>query len=136
MASLEDAISSKDPEEIKSKRSSIQGMMTKLQKSLGKLLLRSEGKFEHDKIKRLRVQQENTKLKRLEESFDEIHQAYLHYRDEGKDEPEESSLLEKEDQHYEEVIDKLYEILQLYEDYEESYKIHKASQHDPELAKK
>ena len=98
MASLEDAISSEDPKVIKNKRSSIQGMMNKLQNSLRKLPTKSEDKFDHDKIKRLRVQQEHTKLKRLEENFDEIHQAFLHYREEGKDEPEESSILEKEDQ--------------------------------------
>ena len=94
---MEDAISSADPLVIKNKRSAIQGMMMKLQKSLVKLLLKSGSKFEHDQIKRLRVQQEHTKLKKLEESFDEIHQAYLHYREKGKDEPEEISLFEKED---------------------------------------
>ena len=111
-------------------------MMTKLQKSLGNLLLKSGSKFEHAKIKRLRVQQEHTKLKKLEESFDEIHQAYLDCREEDEDESEESAQLEKEDQHYEEVIEKLYEILQLYADYEESYASYKAAQPDPNLAKK
>ena len=136
MASLEDAISSGDPNVIKKKRISIQGMMTKLQKSLGNLLIKSGSKFEHDKIKRLQVQQKHAKLKRLEESFDEIHQAYLDCRDEAEDSIEESSQLEKEDQHCEEVIDKMYEVLQLYADYEESYSIYKAAHRDPNLAKK
>ena len=111
-------------------------MMRKLQKSIGILLQKSEGKFEHGKIKRLRVQQEHAKLKKLEESFDEIHQAYLDCIDVAEDEPGESALLEKEDEHYEEVIDKLYETLQLYADYQEDYKIFKAAQPDPNLAKK
>ena len=77
---------------IKKKRSSIQGMMTKLQKSIGILLQKSGGKLEHAKVKRLRVQQEHAKLKKLEESFDEMHHAYLHCRDEAKDEPGESAI--------------------------------------------
>ena len=48
------------------------------------------------------------KLKRLEESFDEIHQAYLHYRDVGKDKT----------------------------DYVESFKVYGAVQPDPDPAKK
>ena len=48
-------------------------MMKNIQKSLGKLLARSACMFDHDKIERLQVQQAQVKLKRLEESFDEIH---------------------------------------------------------------
>ena len=82
-------------------------MMTKLQKSLGILLQKSEGKFERGKIKLLRVQQEHAKLKKPQDRFDQIHQAYLDCEDEAEDEPGESARLEKEDQHYEEVIYKL-----------------------------
>jgi hypothetical protein len=70
MASLEDVISSRDPKVIKKKRSPIQGMIPKLQKSLGILLKKSEGKFERGKIKLLRVQQEHAKLKKPQDRFD------------------------------------------------------------------
>ena len=70
---MENVISSEDPKLIKKKKSSIQGMMKNIQKSLGKLLARSACMFDHNKIERLQVQQAQVKLKRLEESFDEIH---------------------------------------------------------------
>ena len=44
--------------------------------------------------------------------------------------------MEEQQQHYEQVINKLYESLQLFADYEESFKIYKAAQPDPDLAKK
>ena len=99
-------------------------MMINIQKSLGKLLSRTAGKFDHDKIKRLQVQQVQVKLKRLEENFDEIHQAYLHFREVGKDKSEETALVEEQEKYYEEVMNELYESLQLYADYEESFKIY------------
>ena len=136
MASFEEAISSEDPEVIKKKRSTIQGMMTNLCKRLGKLLTKSGGKFDHDKIKRFSVQRDQADLEKLLESFKHLHGAYLHYRDVGKDESEEESLVEKQEQHYDEVVDKIYESLQLYADYEESYKANKAAQPDPDIAKK
>ena len=73
-------------------------------------------------------------LKKLEESFEMLHQAYQEYRAPGKDATEEAELVEKQDQHYFEVIDKIYESLQLVAEYEKSYEIYQASQPDPELA--
>ena len=51
-----------------------------------------------------------------EENFDEIYQDYLHYREVGKDETKETALVEEQEQHYEEVMNKQYESLQLYTD--------------------
>lgn len=136
MSSLEEAISSGDPDVIKKRRSTIQGGMTKIQNRLGKLLQRSAGKFDHDRIKRLNVQGDHADLKKLFESFKMIDEAYQHYRAAGKDEPEEVALVKKQEEHYDEVVDKVYESLQLVADYEESYHLLKASQPDPDLAKK
>ena len=97
MSSLEEAISSGDPEEIKKRRSTIQGMMTNIRKRLEKLLAKSAGKFDHDKIKRLHVQRDQADLEKLLESFKTIHEAYLHYREVGKDKPEEDALVEKQE---------------------------------------
>ena len=116
MASLEDAISSEDPVVIKKKRSTIQGSMTSIRKRLGKLLMKSAGKFDHDKIRRLNVQDDHADLKKLLESFKRIHEAYQYYRDAGKTDTEEEALVEKQDQHYDEVVDKVYESLQLVAD--------------------
>ena len=66
------------------------------------------------------------------ESFKTIHEAYLHYREVGKDKPEEDALVEKQEQHYYQVMDNVYESLQLFADYEKSYKIYEASQPDPD----
>ena len=44
----------------------------------------------------------------------------MEYRDEGKDVKEEESLVLKDEIYHQEVMDKLFESLQLIEDYEES----------------
>ena len=136
MSSLEEAISSGDPDVIKKRRSTIQGGMTKIQNRLDKLLLKSAGKFDHDRIKRLNVQGDHADLKKLFESFKIIDEAYQVYRPVGKDESAENALVEKEEQHYHEVVDKVYESLQLVADYEKSFLIYEAAQPDPEHAKK
>ena len=136
MASSEEAISSGDPEVIKKRRSTIQGMMTNNCKRLGNQLAKISGKFDHDKIKRFSVQRDQADLERLLESFKNIHEAYLYHREVGEDESEEKALVEKQEQHYDEVIDRIYESLELCADYEESYKTYKAAQPDPDLAKK
>ena len=136
MATLEDVISTKDPEAIKRKRSAIQGMITTVRKSLVKLLAKTAEKFDHAKIQRLRVQGEHAGLKKHQQNFIIIHEAYLQYRELGKDNIEEQTLVEKQENHYEEVVDKIYESLQLYADYEESYKLYMAAQPDPEREKK
>ena len=108
-------------------------MMTNIQNRLEKLLAKSGSRFDHDKIKRLNVQRDQVDLEKLLESFKNIHEAYLHYRVEGKDKSEEDSLVAKQEQHYDEVVDKVYESLQLLADYEESYQIYKAAEPDTEL---
>ena len=133
---MEEAISSGDPDVIKKKRSTIQGQITKIQNHLDKLLLKSAGKFDHDRIRRLNVQGDHADLKKLFESFKIIDEAYQHYRPVGQDEPEENALVKKEEQHYDEVVDKVYESLQLVADYEKSFLIYEAGLPDPEHAKK
>ena len=82
-------------------------MMTTVRNRLGKMLAKSAGKLYHDKIDRLQVQEENASLKELQGSFKTIHQAYLHNMEVGKDETEEDALVEKQEQHYEEVMEKI-----------------------------
>ena len=122
MASSEEAISSGDPEVIKKRRSTIQGMMTNNCKRLGNQLAKIGGKFDHDKIKRFSVQRDQADLERLLESFKKIHEAYLYHRKVGEDESEEKALVEKQEQHYDEVIDRIYESLELCAEYQESSK--------------
>ena len=55
MASLEEVIASRDPKLIKRKRGPVQGIITYIQKNLGRLLARSVGKFDHGKIQILQV---------------------------------------------------------------------------------
>ena len=52
-----------------------------------------------------------------------------------KDETEEETLLWRQDEYYNEVMDKVCESLELGADYEESYQSFKATQPDPELVK-
>ena len=136
MASIDEAISSKDPKLIKKRRANFQGMMTTVHKSLGRLLVKTASKFDHDKIQRIPVLEQNAKLKKLQESFELLHQAYQEFRDPGKDEAGEEALVEEQDHHYFEVTDKIFESLQLVADYEESFQIYKAAKPDPDLVKR
>ena len=133
---MKEVISSEDPEKIKKRRSAIQSIMKTIQNCLAKILAKSAGKFDYDKIKRLLVQGEHADLKKHLESFKMIHEAYLQYREVGNDTAEEGSLVEKQEQHYDEVVEKVYESFRLVADYEESYQLYKTAQPNPELAKK
>ena len=136
MASKEDVISTKDPEAIKKKRSNIKRMVTTIHNNLSKLLKKTADKFDHNKILRARVLQDLAKMKEQQESFDVIHEAYMYFRKESKDETEEETLLLRQDENYNEVMDKICESLELGASYEESYQSFKAAQPDPELEKK
>ena len=61
---------------------------------------------------------------KLQGSFKTIHQAYLHNMEECKDWIEEDALIEKPEQQYKEGIEKIYESLNFFADYENSYKIY------------
>ena len=136
MASTEDVISTKDPEAIKKKRSNIKRMITGIHNNLAKLLEKTAGKFDHAKIPRTRVLQDLANLKRQQESFDVIHEAFMYFRDEDKDATEEEALVTKQEKYYDEVVDKICESLDLCASYEESYKSFKAAQPDPEQEQK
>ena len=136
MASIEEVISSKDPETIKKRRSNFQGMLTTIHKNLGRLLVKTAGKFDHVRIQRIPVLEQEAKLKKLQEGFEALHQAYQEYRETGEDDTKEEALVEKEDEHYFGVTDKIYESLQFIADYEESFQIYKSAKPDPELAKR
>ena len=60
----------------------------------------------------------------------------LTWSTEGKDSTEEETLALQDEKHYQEVRAKIFESLQLIEDYEESYKIFMAAKPDPVLEKK
>ena len=111
-------------------------MMTTVCKNLGRLLVKTAGRFDHGKIQRILILEQQLKLKKLQESFELLHQAFQEYREPGKDETNEKTLVEKQDQHYFEVIDYIFQSFQLVSDYEECYKVYLAGQPDPELAKK
>ena len=136
MATIEDVIASKDPEVIKKRRSTIQRWTTGVRNNLDRLLVKTAGKFDHSQIKRLEVHDDHTSLKKHYENFQVIHGAYMEYRPEGKDSTEEETLVLQDEKHYQEVRGKIFESLKLIEDYEESYKSYKASQPDPELARR
>ena len=135
MASLEEVISTKDPAAIKKKRSNVLRMISVIHNNLAKLLENTSGKFDHAKIERVRALQDLANLKKQQEGFDVIHEAYMYFREESKDETEEETLLLKQDKYYTEVMDKICESLKLCADYEESYDSFKAAQPDPEHEK-
>ena len=81
-------------------------------------------RFDNEKIVRLQVQKEETSLKKLQSCFKTIQQAYLHNMEECKDWIEEDALIEKPEQQYKEGIEKIYESLNFFADYENSYKIY------------
>ena len=97
MAGLEEAISTKDPEVIKKKRSTILRMITAIHNNMAKLLEKTSGRFDHNKIQRTRVLTDLASLKKYQESFEMIHVAYMDYREEGKDATEEESLAAKQE---------------------------------------
>ena len=136
MASIEDVISTKDPEVIKKKRSTIQRLTTGVRNSLDRLLIKAAGKLDHSQIKRLDVHDYHASLKKHYVNFQVIHEAYMEFRAEGKDAKEEDTLVLQDEKHYEEVRTKIIESFQLIEDYEESFKSYKAAIPDPALATK
>ena len=113
MSSPEEVISSKDPDLIKRRRGNFQGMMTTICKNLGRLLVKTAGRFDHEKIQRTPILEQQVKLKELQGGFEILHQAFQEYREQGKDVTEEAELVEKQDQHYFEVFDKIHETLHL-----------------------
>ena len=121
---MEEAISSGDPDVIKKRRSTIQGGMTKIRNRLEKLLTKSSDKFNHDTIKRLHVQRDHADLEKNLENFKIIDEAYQHHRQVGKDATEEEAIVKEQEEHYDEVVDKVYETLQLVADYEKIFKIY------------
>ena len=136
MATLEDVISSKDPEAIKKKRSTIQRLTTGVRKSLDELLVKTAGKFDHSQVKRLDVHDLHASLKKHYENFQVIHEAYMEFKAEGKDSAGEETLVLQDEKHYKDVRVKIIESLQLIEDYEVSFKSYRAALPDPDLAKK
>ena len=113
MASKVDVISTKDPEAIKKKRSNIRRMISTIHNSLAKMLEKTADRFDHAKILRARVLQDLAKLKEQQDNFDVIHEAYLFFRKESKDETEEETLLKRQDEYYNEVMNKICESLEL-----------------------
>ena len=111
MASTEDVISTKDPEAIRKKRSNIKRVISATHNNLVKLLEKTGGKFDHARIQRIRVLQDLAKQKKQQESFEMIHEAYMYFREEAKDETKEEALLLEQEEYYNEVIDKLCESL-------------------------
>ena len=130
MESLEEVIRSEDPKLIKTRRDAIQEGMTSIEKSMRRLLARSAGK-----IQRLQVQIEHESIKKYQEDFKILVEAYFMYGMDINDIEEETSVFQEQEEIYNDVQDGFYETLQLYVDYEESYKIYKAALPDPDLAK-
>ena len=133
---MQEIVSTKDPDEIKKRRSTIKRKVTTIQNHMVDLLVKTASRFDHTKIERTKVLNDLATLKKTQESFEEIHDAYMHFRVEGKDETDEENLLLKEDKYYYEVVDKICESLGLCAKYEESYKTFMAAKPDPDLAKK
>ena len=132
---MEEVIASQDPELINKKRGAIQERITSIEKSLRRLLARSAGKFDHGKIPRIQGQSEHEGLKKHQEDFKILYEAYLEY---GMDDDikEESPEIQEQMKLYMDEQDGFYESLQLYVDYEESYKIYKAALPDHVISKK
>ena len=61
---MEEIISTKDPEAIKGKRSTLLRMITTIRNSLAKRLEKSAGIFDHNKILRTRVLTDLANLKK------------------------------------------------------------------------
>ena len=108
--------------------------MTSIEKTLERLLARSAGKFNHGKIQRFQVKSELESLKKYQEEFQINQEAYYMYGiDEGIE--EEFLVVQEKEKLYNEVVDKFCQSLDLYADYEESYKIYKAALPDSDLTK-
>ena len=93
MATIEDVVASKDPDVIKKKRSTIQRFATIVRNNLDRLLVKTAGKCDHNKIETLEVQMDHASLKKHLENFQVVHEAYMEYRAEGKDATEEETLV-------------------------------------------
>lgn len=78
---------------IKKRKSIIQRLTTCVRKNLDKLLVKTAGKYDYSKMKRLYVQDHHSSLERHYKNFQVIHEAYMEYRTEGSDTTEEETLV-------------------------------------------
>ena len=127
MATIDEIIASHDIEAIKRKRSSIVSMITIVTKGISRGLVRVNGEFDHSVISRVRIEDEYAKLLKFQNSFDTIHQAFMEYREINEDSALEEQSIEQDEIYYNKVVDKIYESLQLYSEYEKSYKLYKGA---------
>ena len=121
MASLDTVIGSGDVDAIKRKRSTTQQMITVVAKSLTKLLAKNkEDAFNLTRDRKVRIGGEKSKLEKYHEDFVLLHEAYIAHRAEGTDSSAEEQLVEQDDKLYDEITSKIYGILAICEEYEES----------------
>ena len=119
MASLEEVIASKDAEAIKRKRTAIQSMINVVRNSLEKLLVKTvAGAYDHAKIQRVRAQGEHAKLIKYHQNFCLAHEAYVEQRKTGDSAEQEIALAETDDKHYNDVVGKIYDTLEIFESYD------------------
>ena len=134
MASIEEIIATKDADAIKRKRTSTLAMITVVRNSITKLLDKKEnGEYDHEKISKVRVDSEYNKLVNYQQKFDQVHEGYIQYRELNLNAEEEEKLITADEKYYQDVVDKIYDTVELYAKYEASYVATKSDQKSVEV---
>ena len=109
---------------IKGRRAACERMLSILKKQLETKLVKTgtdPDAYDHAKIPRIKVLDDVTRIRKYQKDFEELHYAWLSCRPEDEDEEEEKKLSEKDDAYYKEVTNVAQELLQMSDEYEESY---------------
>ena len=118
--SIEEGLVSTDVDKIKSARSTAKGQVTTKTKSLKKLLIEKDGKFDFDEIEEEMVQELYQKLDKTHEDFQSLHERYLLYRTSETETELETTALEKEEIYSDKVRDQFSEIDRSYVKYKKA----------------
>ena len=124
MASVQEVIASFDLEKIKGRRAAWKRMLSILKKQLETKLAKTGAdpdEFDHAKIPRNKVLDDFSSVRKYLKDFEELDCAWLSCRHEDEDEEEEKKFSYYEFAYYNEVVSVARELLELSDQYEESY---------------
>ena len=121
--SSEEATKSADPAVISKARGFIKGQVTSVVKKLERVLVKSEtGVFEHQSLNRSELTHTRKKLEDNFQLFQRLHTRYCEHRAVGDTDEDEENLVDKDAEYLEAVESKVFPLLELYADYDKSFK--------------
>ena len=131
MASVQEVIASFDPERIKQRRTACKRMLSVCKTQLELKLVKVGDSFDHSKISRQKVLDDISKVRKYYREFEDLHVAYLSSMHESENSEEENRVLDREEKYYTDVCNLAQNLIELYDNYETSFKLHEIALPDP-----